>query len=233
MRHAFVLAAALALSACGSAERSGGGGMLVDLPEPELRASLAKLGDCASPLKRLGIKHPPKRVAAGTPGEVTITIPSTEDSRGSTIRFEIDFDAKKPNDPKELTWEIKLASNASELDLGENRLLSPPRLAEDLEEAISQYATYFYELSLDASFAGRSEAKRFEASRNAACRTFGRVTDGLTVITDANLRATLERQKSRDALGWLFQDGYQLKTESPEGAYWEGEGNYTGENYEY
>jgi hypothetical protein len=227
MRRALTLITALAVTACSSPEREGGGGMLVDLPEPELRASLAQLGDCASPLKRLGIKHPPKRVAASTPGEVTITIPSTEDSSGSTIRFEIDFDAKKAAAPKRLTWEFTLASNAAELDLGENRLLNPPQLTETLEDALRDYADYIYRLGLkDGS------AQKVVYRRDAACRTFGRVTDGLAVITDANLRTTLERQKRRDALGWLFQDGYQLKTESPEGAYWEGEGDYSG-NFQY
>lgn len=226
MRRACALAATLALAACGSPERRGGGGMLVDAPEPELRANLAKLADCDSPLNRLRIKHPPRRVEAGTPGEVTITIPSTEDAGGSSVRFAIDFDARKPEAPKRLTWEITLASNARELDLGENRLLNPPRLAEDLEGSLRDYADYVYRLGLkDGS------VHKFEYRRAAACRTFGRVADGLAVITDANLRQTLERQKRRDALGWLFQDGYRLKTDSPEAAYWESEADYSA--YEY
>lgn len=229
MRHALIFTAVLVLTACGSPEPSGGGGgMLIDTPEPELRASLAKLGDCASPLKRLGIEHSPRRVAAGTPGEVIITIPSTEESAGSTVRFEIDFDAKKPKAPKRLTWEFAIASNAKELDLGENRLLSPPQLAEDLEDSLRDYADYIYRLGMNDG-----SAQKFEDRRDAACRKFGRVADGLAVITDANLRKTLERQKRRDALGWLFEDNYQLKTESPRDAYWEREGDYSAGNYQY
>jgi hypothetical protein len=195
--------------------------MRIDLPEPELRANLAKLAECPSPLNRLGIRHRSLRVEAGKPGEVSITVPSAEDSGGSSVRFEIDFDAKEPKASKRLTWEIELASNANELDLGESRLLSPPRLVEELEDAVSDYANYIYKLGLNDG-----SARKVEDNRDAACRKFGRIADGLAVITDANLRQTLERQKRRDALGWLFSDNYKLKTDSPEYSYWEAEQDF-------
>jgi hypothetical protein len=228
LRLGLVLAVFPVLSGCGGGDAHGKFGYYIDAKEPELRANLAALAACPSPLTRLGIAHRPLNVTADQAGEVVIAIPSKGDAAGSTVRFKIGFEDKKPDARLNLTWSITLADNADELDLGEGRLLNPPKLVKELDEAVSRYATYFFELGHDAS-----SARRFEASRDIACRSFGRLADGLAIVTNPDLRKTLERQKRRDALGWLFKDNYQLKTDSPEGAYWEGEGDYTGGDYRY
>ncbi len=228
MRMPLALVVFALVAGCDGTDTKGKNGYTIALPEPELRANLAALAKCPSPLDRLNIVHKAKRVATDTPGDVTITIPSATDSAGSVLRFSLELeDKEKPDSRILVTWSYRQTKDAQELDLGEDRLLIPKSLEKELDEAVDRY------VSTDANRDNiNTNAQELAKVRSSACLRFGRLADGVAAVTNPELRRTLEKQKRRDALGWLFEDNYQLKTDSPEGAYWESEADYP-RGYEY
>lgn len=222
MRSIVPLAAILALPGCGSGPNEVTGSRAVNITEAAMRTRIAALAACPSPLDRLGIGRIAPRVAAATPGSATIRIPAAEDAEGSTIRFDL-----KPSGESSgllhVRWTIRISDRAHELDLGEDRLLNPARFGKEIDDAIGDFANYYYEAGQpDQPYARNKQAL------NKACRKFGRLLDAVAISTNPGLRATVERQKRRDALGWLFADNYRLKTQSPDEAYWETEPDYGG-----
>lgn len=222
MRRSLALLTALALSACGSGPDEVTGYRQVPLTEAAMRTRIAAIAACPSPLDRLGIGRIAPRVGAATPGSAIIRIPAAGDPEGSTIRF--DLKQSGGSDASlGLRWTIRISDTARELDLGEDRLLNPARLGKDIDEAIEAFANYYYQ-------AGQPDRTypADKAALNKACRKFGRLLDAVAISTNPGLRTAVEKQKSRDALGWLFSDNYKLKTQSPDGAYWEAEPDYSG-----
>jgi hypothetical protein len=221
MRTIIGLAVALALAGCG-----GGGTTQTDtvfMSGTAMQSRIAALADCPSPLTRLGIARIRPKVMIGAGGVVDFVIPSSEEASGSAVHFKL-----KPGGSSEslkVIWSVELSDAASEFDLGEDRLLNPLKLTKDLEKAVSDYLE-FYAQSGTSEYA-QDGKKRLAAS----CRTIGRLVDGIAVTTNPALRRTLEQQKRRDALGWLFKDGYRLKTDSPAEAYWDGDRDYS--DYDY
>lgn len=212
------LIATAVLAGCSGGEPDSSGSRYIYAEEETLRGRIADLAGCPSPLQRLGIDRTEPVVSAATPGEVIIQIPAGTDRRGSTVRFTLDSLPGQTNGQLHLRWTIALSSRAQELDLGEERLLHPGQLEKALDGAIEDFANYHYQAGLK----GEGPAPDQRQLRQ-ACARFGRVIDGIAVITNPDLRRTVERQKRRDALGWLFKDNYTLRTDSLPGAYWESE----------
>lgn len=200
---------------------SGGdpsGSRTIAISQDALHSRIAALAECPSPLNRLGIGRITPRLFVGADGDIDFVIPSAEDAEGSAVRFDLEGD-ESGGGQLSVSWTIDLSRTARELDLGEERLLNPAKLTKELNEAVDRYLA-FYDNGSDS--VGDSSDKR---ELKAACQKFGRVVDAIAVTTNPNLRRTIEQQKRRDALGWLFKDNYRLRTESASGAYWDdGEG---------
>jgi hypothetical protein len=215
--------AILALTGCGSGPKEATGYREIAMTDAAMRTRIAALAACPSPLDRLGIGRIAPRLAVATPGSATIRIPAAADPAGSTIRFDLKSPGGGFAGQLQVRWTIRISDTAQELDLGEDRLLNPARFGKEIDEAITAFTNYYYEAGhLDQPYA------RDKQALNKACRKFGRLLDAVAISTNPGLRATVERQKRRDALGWLFADNYRLKTQSPDGAYWEAEPDYGG-----
>lgn len=195
-------------------------GVYIALPEQQLRASIAELANCPSPLDRLGIARAPRSVRETTDALI-IVIPGASGSTASTVRFEFDGNQRRPGKQVHVTWQFTLGEDAQELDLEEERLLNPASFGKDLDQVLGSYLQYPYQPN-----SGTADAERASQFRASSCRSFGRLADGIAVVTSPALRAELTRQKRRDALGWLFSDSYHLKTESDPDADWEEEPDY-------
>lgn len=193
----------------------------IAISESALKARIAALAQCPSQLDRLGIAHPAIRVVTSTPGEAELIVPSAEGA-GSRVRFELEVGKGEDAGLIDLAWQIEFAGNASELDMGEERLLAPVKLERDLGEALESYFDYYYDVGQADS---RSMPPPSKTGLDAACRKFGRAADGIAVVTNPELRGVVERQKRRDALGWLFNENYRLRTDSDSDAYWENYGD--------
>ena len=216
-RFALILATVL-LASCGSDQPSGN--RPIAMSQSAMHARIAALAECPSPLNRLGIGRITPRLFIGSNGDVDFVIPSAEDAEGSAVRFDLGGD-ESGGGTLYLSWKIELSDTARELDLGEDRLLNPAKLAKELEEAVDSYMDYYQSAALSDSYAGHNKS-----GLKAACNKFGRVVDAIAVTTNPNLRKTIEKQKRRDALGWLFKDNYQLRTESPLNGGWDSGGDY-------
>lgn len=217
MRILFLALIPALLSGCGSGGEASGS-HVISISKDALHSRIAALAECPSPLNRLGIGRVTPKLFVGSDGDIDFVIPSAEDAEGSAVRFDLDGD-ESGGGQLSVSWTIDLSRTAHELDLGEERLLNPAKLTRELNEAVDRYLA-FYDNSSDS--VGDSSDKR---ELKAACQKFGRVVDAIAVTTNPNLRRTIEQQKRRDALGWLFQDNYKLRTESALSANWDdGEG---------
>ncbi|MFM5922622.1 MAG: hypothetical protein ACKOPG_00350 [Novosphingobium sp.] len=186
-----------------------------------MQARIAAIADCPSPLTRLGITRAQPQIVRREGGVVDLVIPSPQDAEGSVLRFKVKAGEGAKASNLFVTWSFEPSEVAAELDLGEDRLLNPVRLDKDLKEAVNAYLYFYAHPGISPN--GSQDLKRQLA---ATCRTLGRLIDGVAITTNPALRATLEHQKRRDALGWLFKDNYQLRTDSPDGAYWEAPTDY-------
>ncbi|MBN8500374.1 MAG: hypothetical protein J0M19_04405 [Sphingomonadales bacterium] len=172
-------------------------------------------------MQRLRIARPPLRIEGQVPGRVILAIGASTATRTSTLRFTIARRNGQPAAGVRLGWTFALADDARELDLGEGRLLNPPLLARDLETAVNGYIDTL----------GLPQTADLGRNRARSCRQIGRLLDALAATSDPALRRTLQRQKRRDALGWLFKDNYRLRTDSPDTADWESEADYAEYGY--
>lgn len=207
------------LAGCGSGSDLSGSQSLT-ISQSAMHSRIAALAECPSPLNRLGIGRITPRLFVGSDGDIDFVIPSAEDSEGSAVRFDLDGDESGGGQLR-VSWAIDMSDTASELDLGEERLLTPARLAKELEEAVESYVSYY------ASFSSVGPAPSYRKDELAAvCKKFGRVVDGIAVITNPNLRKTIEKQKRRDALGWLFSDNYRLGTHRSTSSDWNEGGDF-------
>ncbi len=213
---ALVLAALLA--GCGISGDKPSGSHTIAISQSALHSRIAALAECPSPLNRLGIGRITPRLFVGSDGDVDFVIPAAEDAEGSAVRFDLSGDESGGGHLK-VSWKIEISGTARELDLGEDRLLNPVRLAKELGAAVDSYLGYYEMFSSDGSPPQNRKQVLVEA-----CRRFGRAADAIAVVTNPVLRQTIEAQKNRDALGWLFRDNYRLRTSSREGAYWDESG---------
>ena len=218
MRPFALILATVLLASCGSDQPSGN--RPIAMSQSAMHARIAALAECPSPLNRLGIGRITPRLFIGSNGDVDFVIPSAEDAEGSAIRFDLGGD-ESGGGTLYLSWKVELSDTARELDLGEDRLLNPAKLAKELEEAVDSYMDYYQSAAQSDSYTGHNKNQL-----KVACNKFGRVVDAIAVTTNPNLRKTIEKQKRRDALGWLFKDNYKLRTESPSNGGWDDGGGY-------
>lgn len=218
-RFALILATML-LASCGNGSEKPSGNRAIAMSQSAVHSRIGALAECPSPLNRLGIGRITPRLFVGTNGDVDFVIPSAEDAEGSAVRFNLGGD-ESGGGTLYLSWTVELSDTARELDLGEDRLLNPAKLARELEEAVDSYMEFYQSAALLGS--GPGSKKR---ELDAACRKFGRVVDAIAVTTNPNLRRTIETQRHRDALGWLFKDNYTLRTHSPSNSGWDSGGDY-------
>lgn len=210
----------LLLAGCGIGGETPSGSRSIAMSQIAMHSRIAALAECPSPLNRLGIGRITPRLFVGSDGDVDFVIPSAEDAEGSAVRFDLGGD-ESGGGTLHVSWKVELSDTARELDLGEERLLNPAKLAKELEEAVDSYMGYYQAYSSDSSAPSYRKNELV-----AACKKFGRVVDGLAVLTNPNLRRTIETQKRRDALGWLFEDNYKLRTHSPSNGGWDDGGGY-------
>lgn len=219
MRMLYLTLIASTLAGCGRGADLAGSQTLT-ISQSAMHSRIAALAECPSPLNRLGIGRITPKLFVGSDGDIDFVIPSAEDAEGSAVRFDLGGD-ESGGGQLHVSWTIDLSDTANELDLGEERLLTPAKLAKELGQAVDSYLGYY------ASFSSDSSAPSYrKAELVAACKKFGRVVDGIAVITNPNLRKTIEKQKRRDALGWLFRDDYRLRTESASNGRWDSGGDY-------
>ena len=208
------------LAGCGTGGRELSGSQSISISQAALHSRIAALAECPSPLNRLGIGRITPRLFVGSDGAVDFVIPAAEDAEGSAVRFDLSGD-ESGGGQLQVSWTVHISSTASELDLGEERLLNPAKLGKELHEAVEGYMGYYGDYGEGSSIPSYSKDRLA-----AACKKFGRVVDGIAVITNPNLRRTIETQKRRDALGWLFRDNYKLRTASAPDTYWDEGGGY-------
>ena len=218
LRNLCIAVLALPLASCGSDQPSGN--RPIAMSQSAMHARIAALAECPSPLNRLGIGRITPRLFIGSNGDVDFVIPSAEDAEGIAVRFDLGGD-ESGGGTLYLSWKVELSDTARELDLGEDRLLNPAKLAKELEAAVDSYMGYYQSAAQSDSYAGHDKN-----GLKAACNKFGRVVDAIAATTNPNLRKTIEKQKRRDALGWLFKDNYKLRTESPSNGGWDSGGDY-------
>lgn len=201
---------------------SPSGAASVALSATAMQRRIAELAACPSPLERLGIERVRPKVMVGS-DEVDLVIPAAGVAEGSLVRFGLDPVPGSGGSRVRVRWHVRLADGATELDLGEDRLLNPVVLARELEAVAERHIDYYADITrADAPpVTGR---QRSEQARN--CRKAGRIIDAIAVVTNPALRQTIERQRRREALNWLFKDEYRLRTDSQPGAYWETSADY-------
>jgi hypothetical protein len=216
MRNRSALFALAAVAACNGSDTANN--HTVYMSGNALKARITAMADCPSPLTRLGIGRAQPRIASGQDGVMDFIIPAAEGLDGSILRFRMQQGGGGSAAELRISWSFELYDAATELDLGEDRLLNPAKLAKDLQEAINTYLSHYAQLGTRQ---GGDQASRHQLA--ATCRTIGRLIDAVEVTTSPALRSTIQNQKRRDALGWLFRDNYQLRTDSPD---WDMDGDY-------
>ncbi len=191
----------------------------VALSTTAMQSRIAELAACPSPLERLGIGRIRPKVMVGG-DEVDLVIPAAGDEAGSMVRFTLDPGSGSSGSMVRVRWQVRLADGAAELDLGEDRLLNPVVLERELEATVDSHVRYYATITAPGA-PPVAAYQRAEQARN--CRKAGRLIDAIAVVTNPTLRQTIERQRKREALGWLFKDNFTLRTDSAAGAYWESE----------
>ncbi|MFM5952679.1 MAG: hypothetical protein ACKOPE_00030 [Novosphingobium sp.] len=212
----------LALAGC-----SGGRGpdsYSLDMPLAEARQQVNAIAACPSPLQRLGIAAPPRRL--NQPDDTAIDLSMAPKGGGEpfVIHFTLDPAGKNDGAPTRIRARFDLPEAAKELDLGEDRLIAPLVLKKELMKALEGYFNAAGWLQGDR--VRNNDTGREAISLKRACSQLGRLLDDAAVIISPTLSTEIARQKHRDALGWLFQDNYKLRTDSPDGAYWEAPADY-------
>lgn len=201
-----LLALILAAGWCRLRPEPHAGSASVTLSAKAMQSRIAELAACPSPLDRLGIGRIRPKVMVGG-DEVDLVIPAAKDADGSLVRFTLKPAPGSSGAMVRVRWQVQIAEGAEELDLGEDRLLKPAVLARDLEAAVESHVGYY--AAITASGAAPVAAyQRAEQARN--CRKAGRLIDAIAVVTNPALRQTIERQRRREALGWLFKDDFRL-----------------------
>jgi hypothetical protein len=216
-KFAVILGTAL-LAGCSGGEPSGS--QSLSISQSALHSRIAALADCPSPLNRLGIGRITPKLFVGSDGDIDFVIPAAEDAEGSAVRFTLSGD-ESGGGPMHVSWTIDISDTARELDLGEDRLLNPVKLGKELGDAVESYMGFYGTYN-----EGASTPSYRKAELAANCKKFGRVVDGIAVTTNPNLRRTIETQRRRDALGWLFRDNYKLGTHRGSGANWDDGGDF-------
>ena len=211
-----VIVLALAVGRCGSISDPLSGKDSLNMSVPAFQSRIMELANCPSPLERLGIDRVRPKIMIGQDGETDLVIPAAADSEGSMVRFSLDPVEGSGGSQIRVSWKVRVSDSASELDMGEDRLLNPAGLARELAVAVESYvSTTSYVMRPNVG--NSASAYRGELART--CKKIGRVIDGIAVVTNPSLRTTIEKQKRRDALGWLFKDNYRLNTSAPAGDY--------------
>lgn len=129
------------------------------------------------------------------------------------IHFRFHSEGKDENAPTRIETSLDLPDSATELDLGDGRLITPHSYPTML---FKELENYFNMLRPEVT-PKPSDAALLIAQE---CRKFGRLLDDGAIMISPSLAREIARQKRRDAINWLFQDNYQLRTDNDEQAVW-------------
>ena len=204
----------LILSGCGSASSGTDDSYRFDLPPAAVRAQVLKLADCPSPLARLKIAAPARRIAQTDLDTITLTVRANDSAAVIVLRFRLQSVGEQGKPITLLRLHLSVPDAAKELELGEGQLLTPLAFTKQLGEALKTY----FELG-----DGHDTARPFDntAKLAAQCNKIGRLLDDGAVLISPALAETLHRQRKRDALNWLFKDNYKLRTNGKNGVNWD------------
>lgn len=207
------------LAGCGSASSGTDNSYRFDLPPAAVRAQVLKLADCPSPLARLKIAAPARRITQTDPDTIALTVPASDSAAAIVMRFRLQNVGEQGKPITLLRLHLSVPDAAKELELGEGQLLTPLAFTKQLGEALKTY----FELG-----DGHATARPFDntAKLAAQCNKIGRLLDDGAVLISPALAETLQRQRKRDALNWLFKDNYKLRTDGKDGADWDVGGDY-------
>lgn len=199
---------ALLLTGCGTSNNESDNSFRFELPQAAVRAQVIALAKCPSPLQRLKIAAAPRQVMQPSADTIVLTIPASDAPEPITLRFRFDS-ANQPGAPvTKVLFHLTIPHGAQELDLGPEQVIAPGVLSKELTGALKDY----FELG-----AGYQTARPIDNSVQIAkkCAEIGRLLDDGAVLISPGLAQELKRQRRRDALGWLFKDDYQLRTDAP------------------
>lgn len=223
LRRPIAALAALALMLGGCGEAVGAGSEQVLLSPTAMQSRIVDLANCPSPLDRLGIGRIKPKVMIGD-GEVDFVIPAARDAEDSFVRFNIEPLGETGTSIK-LRWQVHLSDSASELDLGDGRLLNPAKLTDEFDEALEKLISSHNNLVAAGT---QAQANNYKKMVDDSCDSIGRIIDAIAVVTNPDLRRNVESQRNRDALGWLFKDNYRLDRSSRSPRNSEPEADYAG-----
>lgn len=199
------------VAACSPGASGGNDSYRLNLPSTAAHELVVKLAACPSPLKRLGIKVPARRLDQPNPNTVTLTVPASDAATSIVLRFKIE--AGDANDAA-VRFGLDLPDSAKEFELGAGQFISPTKFAEELGQALKTY----FELNDKHDTAYPFDPREKTAQQ---CRKIGRLLDDGAVMISPGLAAEIRHQRRRDAINWLFKDEYQLHSDSPDNARWD------------
>ena len=210
----------LLLAGCSSSGDQTNDSYRFALPQPPVRAQVIALAKCPSPLKRLKLAAMQRQVSQPELNTIVLTIPASDAPQPIELRFRFDSDNQPGAPLTTVRFHLTVPDGARELELGPDQIIAPAVFSKELSIALKSY----FELGM-----GFQTARPIDNSAKIAqkCAEIGRLLDDGAVLISPALASELKRQHRREALNWLFKDGYELSTEGVP----EYQGDYN--NYEY
>ena len=205
--RAFGAAVLPLIASCQPGASGGNDTYRLNLPTSAAHHLVVKLGACPSPLKRLSIPVPARRLDQPNPDTVRLTVPVSDASQPIVLRFRIEAG---DSGGAAVRFALDLPDSAQEIELSEGQLVTPKKLTVELGEALQTY----FELNDNHDTAYPFDPREKTAQQ---CRRIGRLLDDGAVMISPALSAEVRRQRRRDAINWLFKDEYQLRGDSSEG----------------
>ncbi len=200
------------LAGCGTGSSAIDDTYRFELPQAPVRAQVLALAKCPSPLQRLKIAALPRQVSQPDAATIVLTITAHDAQQPIELQFKFDAD-KQPGPPvTHVRYHLTVPGSAQELELGPGQVIAPILFTKQLGEALSSY----FQLG-----AGYQTARPIDNSARIAqkCAEIGRLLDDGAVLISPGLAQELKRQRRREALNWLFKDGYELRSDAPPDEY--------------
>ena len=127
------------LAGCGVTSSGTDDSYRFNLPPTAVRAQVLKLADCPSPLARLKIVAPARRIAQTDPDTIALTIPASDSAAAIVMRFRLQDVGEQGKPVTLLRLHLSVPDAAKELELGEGQLLTPLAFTTQLGEALKIY----------------------------------------------------------------------------------------------
>lgn len=205
-----VCCGAAAMAGCRSGSSGGDDSYGFELPQSAVRAQVLALAKCPSPLQRLKIAAAPRAVSQPDGDTIVLAITASDAPEPIELRFKFENDNDGGATATRLRFHLTIPAAAQELELGPGQLIAPGLLSERLSTALGGY--------FDLQTGYQTAQPIDNTSKIAAkCREIGRLLDGGAVLISPALVRELKRQRSREALNWLFKDNYKLRTDAAPG----------------